>query len=90
MAASGQRYAQFAATSLTLSPNREGRAALNTKRRYLGFDKDPIYVDATGKRFEDVCVAKVVPLKCGQAQPFLLTPTPLKLDKARRFFSVAA
>jgi site-specific DNA-methyltransferase (adenine-specific)/modification methylase len=67
-----------------------GVAAFNMKRRFLGFDNDANYVNAAGKRFEDVCGATVVALKRGQPQPFLLTPAPLKMDKARRFFAVAA
>jgi DNA modification methylase len=67
-----------------------GVAALNMKRRFLGFDTDPTYVNAAGKRFEDVCGATVVPLKRGQPQPFLLTPTPIRLNKLKQFFAVAA
>jgi hypothetical protein len=55
------------------------------KRRFLGFDSEPICVNAAGKRFEDVCGATVVALKRGEPQPFLPTPTPIKLDKVRIF-----
>jgi hypothetical protein len=65
-------------------------AALNMKRRFLGFDNEPTYIKAAGERFKNVCGMKVVPIKRGEAQPFLLTPTPLKFDKAQQLFSIAA
>jgi site-specific DNA-methyltransferase (adenine-specific)/modification methylase len=67
-----------------------GVAALNMKRRFLGFDNEPSYVKAAGQRFREVCGLTVVPIKRGEAQPFLLSPTPLKVNKAQQLFSIAA
>jgi DNA modification methylase len=67
-----------------------GVAALNMKRQFLGFDKDATFVKAAGQRFRDACGMKVVPIKSGEAQPFLLTPSRLKLEEIRKFFAIAA
>jgi hypothetical protein len=67
-----------------------GVAALNMKRRFLAFDNEPLFVRAAGQLFRDVCGMKVMPIKRGGAQPFLLTPTPLKANKAQQLFSIAA
>ena len=67
-----------------------GVAALNMKRRFLGFDSEPSYVKAAGERFRNVCGMKVVPIKRGEAQPFLLTPSSVKLGKMENLFMVAA
>jgi site-specific DNA-methyltransferase (adenine-specific)/modification methylase len=67
-----------------------GVAALNMKRRFLGFENEPTYVKAAGQRFRDVCGMTVMPIKRGESQPFLLTPTPLKVNKVQQRFSIAA
>jgi site-specific DNA-methyltransferase (adenine-specific)/modification methylase len=67
-----------------------GVAAINMKRRFLGFDKEPVYVKAAGQRFRDVCAMKVVPIKRGEAQPFLLMSSPVKPREGTKFFAVAA
>jgi hypothetical protein len=33
---------------------------------------------------------KVVPIKRGEAQPFLLTPTRLKINETQQIFGIAA
>jgi site-specific DNA-methyltransferase (adenine-specific)/modification methylase len=66
-----------------------GVAALNMKRRFLGFDNESSYVKAAGERFKTVCGMKVAPIKRGDPQPFLLTPTSLKVNKAEQLFSIA-
>jgi DNA modification methylase len=43
-----------------------GVAALNIKRRFLGFDSEPSYVKTAGQRFRDVCKMRVVPIKHGE------------------------
>ena len=55
-----------------------GVAALNLRRRFLEFDKNPTYVNAAAQRFGDVCAMSVAPIRRGEPQPFLLTPTPFK------------
>lgn len=58
-----------------------GVAAVNMKRRFLGFDQEATYVRAAAQRFEQVCSLKAVPIKPGDAQPFLLSPSPLKAPR---------
>jgi hypothetical protein len=60
------------------------------RRRFLGFDNQATYVKAAGQRFKDMCGVKVEPIRRGEAQPFLLTPTPFRLGGAEKFFAVAA
>jgi DNA modification methylase len=67
-----------------------GVAALNMKRQFLGFDSEPIYIKAAGQRFRDVCKLKVVPIKRGEPQPFLLTPSRMKVADAKTFFSLVS
>jgi DNA modification methylase len=67
-----------------------GVAAVNMKRRFLGFDKESAYVKAAGQRFEQVCDVRVVPIRRGEPQPFLLTPSHFKLDEAKKFLPLAA
>src|SRR5579863_2860705 len=67
-----------------------GVAALNMKRRFLGFDSEPSYVKAAGDRFTNVCGTKLVPIKPGEAQPFLLTPSSVKLGRTDGHFMTAA
>lgn len=63
-----------------------GVAAFNLKRRFLGFDAEEVYVNGAAKRFEDVCGMEVVSLRKGEAQPFLLTPSPFRRQTAKSFF----
>jgi site-specific DNA-methyltransferase (adenine-specific)/modification methylase len=67
-----------------------GVAALNMKRRFLGFDNEPVYVKAAGERFKDVCGMKVTAIRRGDAQPFLLTPSTVELGKTENLFMMAA
>lgn len=60
-----------------------GVAAFNLGRRFLGFDKEPIYVKAAAQQFRDVCGMKVAPIGRGEPHPFLLTPTPFKRGEER-------
>jgi hypothetical protein len=60
-----------------------GVVAFNMKRRFLGFDQEPAYVTAAAQRFEQVCSLKAVPIGSGEAQPFLLTASPLKIAQNR-------
>ena len=53
-----------------------GVAAVNMKRRFLGFDNDERYVKAASERIVNVCGMKVVPIKRGEPQPFLLDSYP--------------
>jgi DNA modification methylase len=60
-----------------------GVAAFNLGRRFLGFDKEPIYVKAAAQRFRDVCGMQVAPIGHGEPHPFLLTPSPFKQGEER-------
>jgi DNA modification methylase len=67
-----------------------GVAALNMRRRFLGFDNDPIYVKAASKRLEEVCGVTVRPIKKGEPLPFLYTESPLQIRKSMASLSINA
>ena len=67
-----------------------GVAALNLKRRFLGFEKEAIYVDAAAKRFVEVCDVKVAPITRNEAPPFLLMESPFGLGRSKKLFPIAA
>ena len=60
-----------------------GVAAFNLNRRFLGFDAEPRYVRAAGKRFKEVCGKTLVRIEGGKPQPFLLTPSALSKKNLR-------
>ena len=60
-----------------------GVAALNINRRFLGFDSQRIYVKVAGRRFREVYGMTVVPIKRRVVQPFLLTPSMLRLEEEK-------
>jgi hypothetical protein len=53
-------------------------------------DNEPTYVNGAGQRFRNVCGMKVVPIMRGEEQPFLLTPSSLKVKKSQERFSISA
>jgi DNA modification methylase len=67
-----------------------GVAALNLKRRFLGFEKEAIYVDAAAKRIVEVCGVTAAPISRSEAPPFLLMESPFGLGRSKKLFPIAA